>query len=110
MAYPPFNPWQNAPFGQTSQNDVYAARMRQQAMLEQQQNKIRAMQMAGDLGRLIAMRRNSAGLTLDQLAEISGVSAYEIIQIESGGGTFVSMEKYFAVMAALRLNISSYPF
>ena len=110
MAYPPFNPWQNAPFGQTSQNAANALRMQQQAMLEQQQNKLRAMQMARDLGRLISMRRNSSGFTHDQLAELSGVGAYEIIQIESGGGAFISMEKYLAVMAALRLNISSYPF
>lgn len=116
MAYPPFNPWQNAPFGQNVPTGLDALRIQQQALLqhqqallEQQQNKLRAMTMAQDLGRLVATRRNTLGLSHDQLADLSGVGTYEIMQIESGSMSSISMEKCFMVMAALRLNLSAYP-
>jgi len=115
MAYPPFNPWQNAPFGQNTPAGFDSLHMQQQAMLQQQQmlleqqhNKLHAMTMAQDLGRLVTMRRTSLGLGHEQLASLSGISAYEIMQIESGNMNSISMEKCFMVMAALRLNLSAY--
>lgn len=110
MPYTPFNPWQQSPFGMADPMDRNALFQRQQVLLAQQQNKLNAMNMAHELGQLISMRRNSVGLTHDQLADYSGVPAYEIIQIEAGSGDYVPMEKYLRVMAALRLNLSAYPF
>lgn len=109
MAYNPFNPWQNTFPMQNTPNEVDSLRMHQQIMYEQQRNKLNAMSKAQELGNLISMRRNSLGLTYDQLSNISGLSSYEIIQIESGNISSITMEKCFMILSALRLNLSAYP-
>lgn len=130
VTYTPFNPWQNAPFGPNVQTELDALRMRQQILLQQQQrelqqsqNRTQALYMAQELGRLIAQRRTSLGLSYEQLASLSGVSQDEVIQIEAGNispvhaaftafpsmTNTISMEKCFTVMAALRLHLSAYP-
>lgn len=130
VTYTPFNPWQNAPFGPNPQTELNALRMQQQALFQQQQrelqqsqNKTQALYMAQELGRLIAQRRTSLGLSYKQLASLSGVSQDEVIQIEAGNispvsdaftafpgmTNAISMEKYLIVMAALRLHLSAYP-
>lgn len=109
MAYNPFNPWQNTFPMQNTANEADFLRMHQQLMYTQQQNKLNAMSKSQELGNLISMRRNSLRLTYDQLANVSGLSSYEIIQIESGDMSSITMEKYLMVLSALRLNLSAYP-
>lgn len=109
MVYNPFNPWQNTFAMQNAPNEVDSLRMHQQRMYEQQQNKLNAMSKAQELGNLVSLRRNSLRLTHDQLADVSGLSPYEIIQIESGNTSSITMEKYLMVLSALRLNLSAYP-
>lgn len=123
MTYAPFNSWQNAPFGPNVQTELDVLRMQQHALLqqqellrkqqeillEQQQNKLQAMNMAQDIGQLIARRRTSLGLDHQQLADLSSINVYDIIQIESGNLCGITMEKCLTVMAALRLHLSAYP-
>lgn len=110
MTYPPFNPWQTTFPQQNDHNDINYWQKQQQLIYEQQQNRLHAMSKALEFGQLISMRRKNLGLTHDQLASISGVSSIDIIQIESGSGSSINMEKFFAVLSALHINISAYPF
>ena len=112
MSYPPFNPWQNQPSGLGSPgSSVQDMLLRQQQMrMEQQRIDSKAKGMMYDVGRLVAMRRNSMGLSHGQLAELSRVPDFEIRQLEFGNFDYMAAQKIFRIMAALRLELNVFPF
>ena len=93
MSYPPFNPWQNQPSGLGSPG-----------------SSVQDMLLMYDVGRLVAMRRNSMGLSHGQLAELSRVPEFEIRQLEFGNFDYMAAQNIFRIMAALRLELNVFPF
>ena len=109
MAYNPFNPWQNQPSDMGASMQDLLLRQQQRSMAQQQAGS-KAQNTMYEIGRLISMRRNSMGLSHEQLSELSGVSGFEVMQIEFGNSNYTSIEKLFRVTAALRLELNVFPF
>ena len=78
--------------------------------MEQQRIDSKAQNMMYDVGRLVAMRRNSMGLSHGHLAELSRVPEFEIRQLEFGNFDYMSAQNIFRLMAALRLELNVFPF
>ena len=59
--------------------------------------------MASDLGKYIRNRRNTKGLSMREVAELSGCSHAEIFRIESGEREYPSMRVLIALARALEI-------
>lgn len=112
MSYTPFNPWQNQPSGLGSpSSSVQDMLLRQQQIrMEQHRTDSKARDMMQDVGRLIAMRRNSMGLSHEQLAGLAQVPEFGIRQVEYGNFDCMTVQNVFRIMAALRLELNVFPF
>ena len=109
MAYNPFNPWQNQPSDMGASVQDLLLRQQQRSMAQQQAGS-KAQNTMYEIGRLISMRRNSMGLSHEQLSELSGVSGFASTQIEFGNSNSTSIEKLVRITAALRLELNVFPF
>ncbi len=116
MANKPFNPWQQNPFAdlhnQQSQLDYLQENMRKNAerinyQHEQLQNMANAMSTSQRFATLITMKRNSLGLSHDDIAAKTGLTSFDIMSFESGSNN-ESTEKLFKILSALGIQINAF--
>ncbi len=116
MANKPFNPWQQNPFAdlhnQQNQLDYLQENKRKNAerinyQHEQLQNMANAISTSQKFATLITMKRNSLGLSHDDIAAKTGLSPFEIVSIEAGSNN-EKVENLFKILSALDIQINAF--